>query len=282
MPMYPHALDGSHFGPEMPPHLDWEIEMSPVLANHSGSIVEVPGRRVVLGPAGPLDVVGSRWHPLHNREIHGFATTIASACGGSVTHSGQDEACRRFWCRVGVSRGRSLIVTAAHTGGGAVTVTPFAEADGALLRVGSWNGESWPHGPTLEARIGDGLQIGRKIDIWVNESRDWEKLASRTKLQPGVFVDACSGMFPSRARTAQREANRRAVLNDIAGKWQSRSGGEMDAWTALVAISLWLDEERPALPADRRELSFDIGGWVARAKSHAWGTISSAVASSGD
>lgn len=275
--MHPQPFDGSHFGPEMPAELDWELEMSPVFAQHAGSMVEVPGRRVVLSPNGPLDVVGSRWHPLHNREIHGFATIIAGACGGSVTHSGQDSTGRRFWCRVGVAQGRSLVVTAAHTGGGAVSVTPFAEENRALIRVGDWNGESWPHGPTLEARIGNGTEIARNVDSWVAKSREWQKKAARSKLEPGVFVDACSGMFPSRARTAQREANRRAVLNEIAGKWQSRSDGAMDAWSALVAICSWLDNERPADPGDRRELSFDIGGWVSRAKSHALGVVSSVV-----
>ncbi len=275
--MHPHPFDGSHFGPEMPAGLDWELEMSPVFARHAGSMVEVPGRRVVLGPNGPLDVVGSRWHPLHNREIHGFATTIAGACGGAVTHSGQDSTGRRFWCRVGVAQGRSLVVTAAHTGGGAVTVTPFAEDNASLIRLGGWSGESWPHGPTLEARIGNGTEIARKIDAWVAETRDWQRMAQRTKLDPGSFVDACSGMFPSRVKTQLREQNRRAVLNDIAGKWQSRSDGAMDAWTALVSICSWLDNERPADPSDRRELSFDIGGWVSRAKSHAFSVISASV-----
>lgn len=275
--MHPHVFDGSFFGPEMPSAYDWDLTMSPVLARSGEDLLEVPGRRVVIGPKGPLDVVGSRWHPLHNRELHGLALTVARACGGAITHSGQDETCRRFWCRVGIASGRSLVFTVAHTGGGAVSVTPYAEDGGALMKVGSWVGESWAHGPTLEARIGNGSLIAADVDAWIKSSRDWEGIARTKKLPPGVLVDACSGMFLSKSSTTQRENNRRNVLNEIASNWQSRSNGEMDAWTALLSICLWLDEERPADPGDRRELVFDIGGWVARAKTQAWSVISSAV-----
>lgn len=274
--MTPEVFAGMRAGDSIDPADDWEVTLSPVMAMGSEGLVELRGRNVVMAGGVPVDVVGSRWHPIQNREIIGIARTVAKACGGRVTHSGSDSARSRFSARVELSPGRSLVVTAAHTGGGALTVTPYAEEAGALVRVGG-AGSRWPHGPTLEARIGSAEEIASSTAAWIEESEALIRRAKTTRLEPAEFVNACSGLFLSRVRTARRQANARETLDVLAGKWQSRSSGELDAWSGLVTICRWLDAERPGPDADRVELALDEGGWVSRAKVTASGVIAVAI-----
>jgi hypothetical protein len=275
--MTPEVFTGMHAGSIIDPSDAWEVTLAPVLAMGEDGLVELPGRKVVMAGGTPVDVVGSRWHPLHNREIIGIANTVARACGGEVTHSGADSTRSRFSARVVIAPSRCLVVTAAHTGGGALTVTPYVEEGGALIRVGG-SGSRWPHGPTIEARIGSAEDIAREAGEWLDWSEDVIRRAKETRLDPAKFVEACSGLFLSKIRTAKRQANARETLDLLARKWQSRSDGAFDAWSALVTICLWLDAERPGPIADRVELALDEGGWVSRAKATAWGAVAVAIA----
>jgi len=274
--MTPEVFAGMNPGSSINDSDAWEVTLAPVLAMGEQGLVEMPGRNVVMAGGTPVDVVGSRWHPLHNREILGIANTIAKACAGEVTHSGADSTRSRFSARVALAPGRCLVVTAAHTGGGALTVTPYAEEEGALVRIGG-SGSRWPHGPTIEARIGSAEDIARDAGNWVVASEDVITRLKSTRLDPALFIQACDGLFLSKIRTAKRQANAREVLDTLARKWQSRSKGTFDAWSALVTICLWLDVERPGPKEDRVELALDEGGWVSRAKNNAWNVVSQVI-----
>ncbi len=274
--MTPEVFAGMHPGSSIHPLDAWEVTLSPVMAMGAEGLVEMRGRNVVMAGGTPVDVVGSRWHPLHNREILGIANTVARACAGEVTHSGADSTRSRFSARVLLEPGRCIVVTAAHTGGGALTVTPYAEEDGALIRAGG-TGSRWPHGPTIEARIGSAEDIASDAVAWIETSNAAISRAKETRLEPAQFVNACSGLFLSKIRTAKRQANARETLDVLARKWQSRSNGAFDAWSAAVTISRWLDVERPGPNEDRVELALDEGGWVSRAKTTAWGVVAVAI-----
>jgi hypothetical protein len=274
--MTPEVFAGMHPGSSIHPSDDWEVTLSPVMAMGPEGLVELRGRNVVMAGGTPVDVVGSRWHPLHNREILGIANTVAKACGGEVTHSGADSARSRFSARVLLGPGRCVVVTAAHTGGGALTVTPYAEEDGALVRAGG-TGSRWPHGPTIEARIGSAEDIAIDVAEWIRTSEDAIRRAKQTRLEPAKFVEGCSGLFLSKIRTAKRQANARETLDLLARRWQSRSSGALDAWSAAVTVCRWLDVERPGPEEDRVELALDEGGWVSRAKTTAWGVVAVAI-----
>lgn len=263
-------------GPAIDPAHDWDVTLSPAFGLGPEGLVEVPGRNVVMAGGRALDIVGSRWHPVQNREVVGIAGEIARAVRGEVSSSGPCGAGRRFWARVALDPPFCLVVTSAHTGSGGLTVTPYAEQDGALVRIGSKPGRSWPHGPTLEARIGGWADTAGWISEWAGGSRRSIDRMSGTRLDPASFVDACSGMFPAREKTKRREENRRDVLDTLAAAWATRSGGSFDSWSALVTVCRWLDVDRPGVPEDRADISLDEGGWVVRAKASAWAAASGA------
>ena len=261
-------------GPAIDPAHDWAVTLSPAFGLGPEGLVEVPGRNVVMAGGRALDIVGSRWHPVQNREVVGIAGEIARAVRGEVTGSGPTVGGRRFWSRVALDGPFCLVVASAHTGSGGLTVTPYAEEAGALVRVGSKPGRSWPHGPTLEARIGGWADTAGWIEEWRAGAASSRSSMSKARLDPAAFVDACSGMFLSKERTKRREENRREVLDTLAGAWAERSGGSFDAWSALVTVCRWLDVDRPGSPEDRADVSLDEGGRVVRAKATAWERVS--------
>jgi len=257
-------------GDSIDPAHDWEVTLSPAFGIGPDGLVEVPGRNVVMAGGRAIDVVGSRWHPVQNREVLSIARAVALSTGGKVTRSGETGSGRRFWAKVDIGGSMCVIVTSAHTGSGGLTVTPYVEEAGALVRVGLKPGLSWPHGPTLEARIAESENIAEFIAEWKTRVISSRAVMQKTKLIPAAFVQACSGLFLAKNRTKKREENRKDVLDTLAGRWNAASDGRLDAWSSLVTVCKWLDVERPGPEADRAEVSLDEGSWIVRAKTEAW------------
>lgn len=264
------AFAGGTHGDSIDPAHDWEVTLSPAFGIGPDGLVEVPGRNVVMTGGRAIDVVGSRWHPVQNREVLSIARGVALSAGGNVTRSGETGSGRRFWAKVDIGSSMCVVVTSAHTGSGGLTVTPYVEEAGALVRVGLKPGLSWPHGPTLEARIAGSEDIAGFISDWKSKVTSSKAAMQKTQLPPAAFVQACSGLFLAKNRTKKREENRKDVLDTLAGKWSAASDGRLDAWSSLVTVCRWLDAERPGPDADRAEVTLDEGSWVVRAKAEAW------------
>ena len=85
------AFAGGTHGDSIDPAHDWEVTLSPAFGIGPDGLVEVPGRNVVMAGGRAIDVVGSRWHPVQNREVLSIARGVAlpgSASGVIVAVTG--------------------------------------------------------------------------------------------------------------------------------------------------------------------------------------------------
>lgn len=248
---------------------DWEVSLVDAAAClPGGSFVPVPGYKFVVAGGEPVGQVGSRYHPVQNSELLGFAGKVADRLGVEVSRAGVTQGNRRFWCWVPLE-GTGLLVSTAHHGRGAISVQMSVSEEEGLVRVGPEPEStlSFSHGPTLQARLDDPAEVAG----WAN-SRSLAVKGERdrlraTVLDPAVISSALEGVVPaSKARSDRQQSNRHAVMDVVAGRWVEVGGGVLDGWSLLRGVTWYLDRRRRASVADREDQSVDDSGWVTRAK----------------
>lgn len=250
---------------------DFVVRLVPAAAVlDEGRAVPVPGCRFVVAGDVPVGQVGSRYHPVQNAELLGFARRTAGSLGAAVERAGVTQGRRKFWCHVPVgTSGAGVILSTSHDGRGAVAAQMVVTGRAGLIRLGPEADStlSFPHGPTLQARLDDPAEVAGWANSWELAARaEVERLRSKT-LRPEVIVEALEGVVPTRKATTDRKrANRHAVLDAVAGRWVGYSTGRTDAWSLLEAVATYLDVDRRASRADREDQAVDDSGWVTRAK----------------
>lgn len=259
---------------------DWEVSLVDAAAClPDGTFVPVPGYKFVVAGGEPVGHVGSRYHPVQNAELLEFAGRVADRLGVEVSRAGVTQGNRRFWCWVPLE-GTGLLVSTAHHGRGAISMQLSIPGEWGLVRVGpeSESTLSFPHGPTLQARLDDPSEVAG----WAN-SRSVEMCRERdrlraTVLDPGVLAGVLEGVVPAaKAKSERQQSNRHAVMDLVAGRWVERGGGRLDGWSLLESVTWYLDRRRRASAADREDQSVDDSGWVTRAKFVAHGALSGKV-----
>jgi len=248
---------------------DWDVVLLPAAAVFpDGTTLVVPGHRFVVAGGSPVGQVGSRYHPVQNVELLGFARECADRLGSTVARAGVTQGNGRFWCWVPVGEA-GLVFSTAHHGRGAVCVQLAVPGGGGLVRLGpeSESTLSFPHGPTLQARLDDPAEVAG----WANgrvlaAAAELDRL-SRLVVEPVRLGEVLEGVVPAgRAKSELQLSNRHAVMDAVAGRWVSFSGGGRDARSLLCAVAWYLDRGRRASVADRVDQSVDDSGWVTRAK----------------
>lgn len=257
---------------------DWPVVLMPAAAVlPDGRAVQVPGNKFVVAGDEPVGQVGSRYHPVQNLELLEFAERVADQVGTVVSRAGVTQGRRRFWCWVPCGAAGAVVSTT-HHGRGAVSVQMAVPIDGTLVRLGPEPEStlSFPHGPTLQARLDDPSEVAGWANAWeIRALGEVSRLAS-TKFQPAALGPALEGVVPvSKARTGRQESNRHAVMDMVAGRWVELAGASTDGWSLLRAVAWYLDRRRRASPADRVDQSVDDSGWVTRAKFVAHGSTRS-------
>lgn len=253
---------------------DWEVSMVPAAAVlPDGTVVPVDGHRFVVAGGTPVGQVGSRYHPVQNRELVSFARRVATALGSDITRAAVTQGRRRFWCHIPVGTA-GLIVSTTHDGRGAVSAQMVVPVPGGLARIGPERSStlSFPHGPTLTARLDDPAEVAGWANAWaLDASRERGRL-ERTAVTDRAFVAALEGIVPViRATTDRKVANRHAVMDAVAARWVSagRTG-----WGLVEAVAAHLDTGRRAARQDREDQTVDDSGWVTRAKFTAHSALS--------
>ena len=253
---------------------DWEIRLVPAAALlPDGTAVPVDGYRFVVAGDVPVGQVGSRYHPLQNAELLSFARRVATSLGADITRAGVTQGRRRFWCHIPVGRA-GLVVSTTHDGRGAVSAQMVVPVPGGLVRIGPEASSmlSFPHGPTLTARLDEPSEIAGWANAWmVRASAEIARLEA-TAVDERVFAASLEGMVPAaRATTDRKMANRHAVMDAVAARWvvAGRTG-----WHLLAAIAVHLDSGRRASRQDREDQTVDDSGWVTRAKFTAHAALS--------
>lgn len=255
---------------------EWPVFLVPAAAVlPGGHAVPVPGYRFVVAGDEPVGQVGSRYHPVQNRELLSFSSRIADALGSGVERAGVTQGRRRFWCLIPAGHA-ALIVSTTHTGRGAVSVQMVVPVEDGIVRLGPETAStlSFPHGPTLQARLDEPGEVAGWANAWVLASRSETERLRATAVRPADLSRVLEGVVPEgRASTERKAANRHAVLDAVAGRWVELSGGRKDGWSLLEAVTWYLDRSRKASRRDREDQSVDDSGWVTRAKYAAHGAI---------
>lgn len=248
---------------------DWEVSLVDAAAClPDGRVVPVPGYKFVVAGGEPVGHVGSRYHPVQNAELLEFSNRIAERLHTSTSRAGVTQGNRRFWCWVPLE-GTGLLVSTAHHGRGAISVQLSIPGGEGLVRLGPEADStlSFPHGPTLQARLDDPSEVAG----WANARsvellREVDRLRSVTP-DPGVLSGVLEGVVPTaKAKSERQQSNRHAVMDLVAGRWVELGGGRLDGWSLLESVTWYLDRRRRASAADREDQSVDDSGWVTRAK----------------
>lgn len=248
---------------------DWQVRLLPAAAAlEDGTFAIVPGHRFVVAGNTPVGQVGSRYHPVQNSELLGFARRTATALSSDIDRAGVTQGHRRFWCHIPVGSA-GLLLSTKHDGRGAVSAQMVASTDSGIIRIGpeSTSTLSFPHGPTLQARLDDPAEVAGWANNWELRLRGHRELLAAARVPAELLGPALDGVVPAEKATTDRKvANRHAVMDIVAHHWVNESDGRMDGWTLLSAISWYLDRRRRATPADRADQAVDDSGWVTRAK----------------
>jgi hypothetical protein len=256
---------------------DWTVRMVPAAAVlPDGTAVPVDGHRFVVAGDVPVGQVGSRYHPLQNAELLSFARRVATALGADITRAGVTQGRRRFWCHIPVGPA-GLVVSTTHDGRGAVSAQMVVPVPGGLVRIGPEASSmlSFPHGPTLTARLDDPSEIAGWANAWSLRATGEIGRLEGTTVDETVFSASLEGVVPAaRATTERKTANRHAVMDAVAARWVV---GGRTGWHLLVAVAGHLDSGRRASRQDREDQTVDDSGWVTRAKFAAHGALSPGV-----